>query len=204
MLEIISLISLILIIGMLRRIVDLLPGVFACILRSAACVKIDSIVKTSRDRDLTAAILILPFLMTVQKYNLLPYRFLDTLSQEAGFAVIVAIFAGFLALRLCSSFLFIPSRSHKKSRVPDNSDRTFFIILAILTLSISWLMSLVNIEYSAIRLTIIWLSAAMYMLYLMRKFQIFQTSHSIFAAFLYLCALEIVPAGILVVSVIIF
>lgn len=204
MLETISLISVILIIAMLRRIVGILPGVYACILRSAACIKIDSIVKTSRDRDLTAAVLILPLLMAVQKYNLLPYRFLGNLGPEAGFAVIVAIFAGFLAFRFCASVLFIPARIQKKSRVPDNSDRTFFIILSTLTLSLSWIMGLFNIEFSAIRLTIIWISAAIYMLYLTRKFQIFQSSHSIFAAFLYLCALEIVPAGILVVSVIIF
>ena len=204
MLETISLISAILAIIMLRRIVEILPYVFACILRTSACIKIDSIVKISRSRDMTALVLILPLMMTIQKYNILPFRFLSQMSPEAGFAVITAIFAAYYALRVCGAVLFIPNRSRKKSRVPDNSDRTFFIILAILALSLSWIMSLMNISHTAIRLTIIWISAATYALYLIRKLQIFQSSHSIFAAFLYLCALEIVPSGILVVAAIIF
>lgn len=204
MLEVISLISLILVISMLRRIVEILPGVFACVLRSSACVKIDSIVKTSRYRDLTAAVLILPFLMALQKYGVFTYGFLETMSPEAEFGIITAIFAGFVAFRKCAMLLFIPARSLKKARVPDNSERTFFVILAILTLSLSWIMNLMNVEQTAIRLTIIWISALTYVIYLMRKFEIFQSSHTLFAAFLYLCALEIVPAGILVVSVIIF
>ena len=204
MLQTLSLISLLLIIIMLRRIVDILPGVFACVLRWKECVKIDEIVKVSRDRDLTALALIIPMLLVIQKHNLLPYRFLTDMSPESSFGIITAIFIGYLALRMAASVLLLPQKSHKKSRAADNSDRTFFIILTVVTLACSWILSMMNVEASAIRHTIIWLSAAIYLLYLLRKFQIFQSSHSIFTAFLYLCALEFVPTGILVVSAIIF
>ena len=226
MIQTLSLISVLIIIIMLRRIVEILPGVFACVLRWRECAKIDAIVKVSRDRDLTASALIIPMLLVIQKHDLLPYRFLTPMSPEAGFGIITAIFIGYLALRTAVAALILPQKSHKKSRSADNSDRTFFIILAVVTLACSWILSLIHVgaalflrrralacswilslihvEASAVRHTIIWLSAAIYMLYLMRKFQIFQSSHSIFTAFLYLCALEIVPTGILVVSAIIF
>ena len=73
MLQTLSLISVLLIIIMLRRIVDILPGVFACVLRWKECVKIDETVKVSRDRDLTALALIIPMLLVIQKHNLLPF-----------------------------------------------------------------------------------------------------------------------------------
>lgn len=204
MLETLSLISVIIIIIMLRRIVGILPAVFVCALRWKECCKLDAVVKTSRDRDFTALALTLPFLLTVQKHNLLPYRFIDTITPEAGFAAICAVFAGYLVFRAFATVLFLPHKSHKKSRTADNSDRTFFIIMSVLVLCAVCLMSLLRTEAAEARLTIIWLSAATYMLYLVRKFQIFQSSHSIFTSFLYLCALEIVPTGILVVSAIIF
>ena len=204
MLQTLSLISVLIIIIMLSRIVEILPSVFACVLRWKECAKIDEMVKVSRDRDLTALALTIPILLATQKYDLLPYRFLDKMSPEAGFGTIAAIFIGYLALRMAVSVLLLPHKSHKKSRSADKSDRTFFIIIAVVILACSWILSLTNLETSVVRHTIIWLSAAIYTLYLIRKFEFFQSSHSLFASFLYLCALEIVPTGILVVSAIIF
>lgn len=204
MIEFISLISVIIVIIMLRRIVGILPAVFACTLRWKECVKLDSFLKTSRDRDLTALALILPVMLTIQRYTLLPYRFLDSMVPEAALGVITGIFVCYIGFRMFSALLFLPRKSHKKSRNPDYSERTFFIIIAVSILSVSWIMSLFHIYPTITRHTIIWLSAAIYTLYLIRKFEFFQSSHSLFASFLYLCALEIVPTGILVVSAIIF
>ena len=204
MLQTLSLISVLIIIIMLRRIVEILPSVFACVLRWKECAKIDEMVKVSRDRDFTALALIIPMLLTIQKHNLLPYRHMAQMSPEACFCIITAVFIGYLALRLSVRLLFLPRRIRKRSRTRDNSDRTFFIILSVLVLSFSWLMGLFGTGPSDARHTIIWLSAAIYLLYLMRKFQIFQSHHPIFTSFLYLCALEIIPTGTLVVSAIIF
>ena len=51
---------------------------------------------------------------------------------------------------------------------------------------------------------ILWISALTYLLHLVRKLQILSSSCSIFAGFLYLCALEILPTGVLVTSAVIF
>jgi hypothetical protein len=65
-------------------------------------------------------------------------------------------------------------------------------------------MGLLDIPDADVRNAMLWVSAFIYALFLIRKTQIFSTSCSIFAAFLYLCALEMIPTGILVVSAIIF
>ncbi len=50
----------------------------------------------------------------------------------------------------------------------------------------------------------LWVSAFIYALYMLRKFQIFASGFSILTCFLYLCALEIIPTGLLVASALIF
>lgn len=204
MLEIISLASLLIIITMLRRIVNVMPSVLTCIWRWKECVNIDSDIKTGRDRDFTALALILPFCLTASNAGVLSFRFMKDMRPEAAFGVTIAIFAAYMLFRLFTSKVFLPQKSRRDNRVTDNSDRTFFIILAIAILSCCWIMELMNADATLIKSTILWLSAIIYSLYIVRKFQIFQSSHSIFTSFLYLCALEIIPTGTLAVSVIIF
>ena len=204
MLDILSLISLLFIIAILRRIVNVLPSVFMCAVRWKENINLDSIVKLSRDRDLTAAVLTIPFLLIVCRFNLLSFRFTEGMTPEARFCTTAAVFAAYLLFRIFASQVFISRKSRRAFRDKDNSDRTFFIILAITLLACSPILSALNIGTNAARHTMFWLSAAIYSLFLIRKFQIFQSYHPNFAAFLYLCALEIIPTGTLVVSAIIF
>lgn len=204
MLEIISFISLIIIIVMLRRIVSVLPSVFACTLRWKENINLDSIVKTSRDRDLTALALTIPFCLTINRFGLLTFRFMRDMSPEAGFGITVGIFITYVLFRLFTAKVFLPHKSRSTTRISDNSDRTFFIILSLSLLACGWIMTVFNADPLTTRHTMFWLSVAIYMLYLVRKFQIFQSHHPIFTSFLYLCALEIIPTGTLVVSAIIF
>ena len=60
-----------------------------------------------------------------------------------------------------------------------------------------------RVEEVTVKSAILWLSAGIYGLFLIRKIQIFTSNCSVFTAFLYLCALEIIPTGTLVVSAII-
>ena len=65
-------------------------------------------------------------------------------------------------------------------------------------------LSFVGTDTEVIKTAMIWISAFTYALFLLRKTQIFSSSCNFFSAFLYLCALEIIPTGILVVPAVIF
>ena len=78
------------------------------------------------------------------------------------------------------------------------------VLLVLAVLVTGGILSYFNVPPTVIRNTIVWISAAIYLLFLTRKFQIFTSYCSVFSAFLYLCALEIIPTGTLVVSAIIF
>ena len=65
-------------------------------------------------------------------------------------------------------------------------------------------MSFIEMDETVIRTAMLCVSALIYALFMLRKLQIFASGCSFFAAFLYLCALEILPTGVLVASAIIF
>jgi hypothetical protein len=81
---------------------------------------------------------------------------------------------------------------------------TYFFILTLMVLVVGGLMSVCGTELHSIKITMFWLSGAIYTLFLLRKLQIFSSYCNLFVSFLYLCALEILPTGVLITSAVIF
>ena len=81
---------------------------------------------------------------------------------------------------------------------------SFFIILTMLLLLTCGVSALFNINGEYARNAMLWISGLTYLLYLIRKLQIFNSFSSFFAGFLYLCVLEILPTGVLIASAVIF
>jgi hypothetical protein len=110
-----------------------------------------------------------------------------------------------MILRVLTSWLFRPARIQQKvSNAAGKSSYTFFVIYALLLLTTGAIMGIADVDDATVRYAMLWVSAFIYLLFLLRKMQIFASSCSVFAAFLYLCALEMIPTGILIVSAIIF
>ena len=196
-----ALISLIIIITLLRRLVNIFPSLLACLIRWKESVNLEMSVKLSRDRNILAVALIIPFCLTVFHFGLYRPSFMENFSQAAGLGTTIGIFAIYLLLRrtltaICAS---------RKSRKPAFSTsvaagRTFFIILTLLLLAIGGIMSFIGSDFNIIKDAMIWVSGAIYLLFLLRRIQIFASSYNFFTVFLYLCALEIIPTGVLVTS----
>jgi hypothetical protein len=84
-----------------------------------------------------------------------------------------------------------------------NAAHTFFIILTLILLATGGVMAVTGADEHVIKTAMLWISAGIYLLFILRKLEIFISSCSVFTAFLYLCALEIIPTGTLVISAII-
>jgi hypothetical protein len=65
-------------------------------------------------------------------------------------------------------------------------------------------MSVLDTPADVVKSAMLWISACIYLIFILRKTQILISSASFFAAFLYLCALELIPTGALAASAIIF
>ena len=203
--NILVLFSFLLILLQLRRLVNVFPSLLACLIRWKESVNLEASVKLSHDRDMLALSMIIPFCLIAFRYRLYAPSFLDIEDSNAVLGLYFAIFTAYMLLRILTSWLFRPSRiQHKISNAAGKSSYTFFVIYTLMLLATGAVMGVINADEAFVRHAMLWVSAFIYLLFLLRKMQIFASSSSVFAAFLYLCALEMIPTGILIVSAIIF
>lgn len=203
--KILALISVILIIALLKRLVNIFPSLVACMVRWKESLNLEASVKHSLDRDMLAAAMIIPFCLTVTKFGLYSPAFLSGMNENGRTAVIIGIFLVYCGIRLMMSMIVKTHKmASKTSKAAERSSFTFFIILTLVLILTGWTLSFLDVGIEAIRNAMLWISAFIYAVFLLRKTQIFISGCSIFTAFLYLCALEIFPTGALVASALIF
>ena len=203
--DILALISLLIVITLLRRMVSIFPSLMACMVRSKESSNLETSIKLSNDRDRLAFAMIIPFILVATRFRLYSPTFMDGMDEGIRICVTAGVFITYILLRAALNHLMRPHRM--KSGVYSTAGKaayTFFIRLTLALLATGGIMSFVDAGFPSIHNAMIWLSGGIYLLFMIRKCQIFLTSCSIFTAFLYLCALEIFPTGILVVSAIIF
>ena len=197
--------SLLVTILLLKKIVNVFPAMMACVLRWKESVNLEASVKLSRDRTLIAISMIVPFCLIVERFDLYSPRFLSGLDSCSRIAVIIAIFIAYLALKAFSAFISKPGKlALKNYRTACMSFATFFVLIVYVLLSVGGIAGLFELENGPVKCSMLWISIAFYFIYIIRVFQIFISSYSIFAAFLYLCALELIPTGLLVVLAFVF
>lgn len=202
--DILAFISVFAAILLLGRMVNIFPSLMACTLRWKESVNLEASVKHSLDRDLLAIAMILPFCLVVERFGLYSPSFMASFGPGLHLAVTIGIFLVYLLIRTTVSKMIRPQKMQPKTyRTGGKASFTFFIILTIVLLSMGGIMSFVDTEESIIRNAMLCVSAFIYALFLLRKLQIFASGGSFFTAFLYLCALEIFPTGVLVASAII-
>ena len=202
--NILALISVLICITLLKRLVAIYQSLLACIIRWKESVNLEASVKLSNDRDRLAFSMFIPFCLVADATALYRPAFLEGLDENLRLAIIIGIFMAYFIVRVIAANFFRPKgRESKIYKIGDKSALTFFIILTLVLLAMGGTMSFIGLDSDIIRSAMLWVSAAIYAVALLRKFQIFASGCSIFTAFLYLCALEIFPTGALVASALI-
>lgn len=200
-----ALISVLIVMVLLKTIVETLPSMLACLIRWKENINMENSVSLSRDRDFSAIAMILPFCLLVYRFKVYDPFFISNLPDNLRVWAIIGILTVYLLIRRAASMLVQPRRIPQKTlAATEKSAYTYFILLTLLLLTVDSLCAFFDVSLNAIKHVSLWLSALIYGLYLIRKLQIFTSSCSLFAGFLYLCALEILPTGILVISDVIF
>ena len=203
--KLLVLFSFLIVLLLLRRLVNIMPSLMACMIRGKESLNLEASVKLSLDRDALALAMIIPFCLVAFRYRLYSPGFIGEMADDSVLGVYFGVFASYLLLRFMMTWLFRPQKLPKKTYVAaDKASRSFFIVYTLMLLAMGAVFGLADVQDAVSRNAMLWVSAFMYLLFLLRKTQIFSTSCSVFAGFLYLCALEMIPTGILVVSAIIF
>jgi hypothetical protein len=203
--KLLVLFSFLIVLLLLRRLVNIMPSLMACMIRGKESLNLEASVKLSLDRDALALAMIIPFCLVAFRYKLYFPGFIEEMTDDSVLGIYFGVFAVYIFLRFLMTWLFRPQKLPKKTYVAaDKASRSFFIVYTLMLLAMGGVFGLADVQDSISRDAMLWVSAFMYLLFLLRKTQIFSTSCSVFAGFLYLCALEMIPTGILVVSAIIF
>lgn len=186
---------------LVRNITNVLPSLFACLLRWKECLNLENSMRLAIDRNIFAVYMILPFCLTASGYRLYSPDFLSGLPPFTHFACICGIFAGFDLLRFLSTRLIRrPKVGEKTFRAAFRTSASFFCIMASIVLAASGICSFSGVSPDITRKILLYCILAVYLVFLFRKFQIFKNTCSFFTAFLYLCVLEILPGGALVLT----
>ncbi len=203
--NILALISTLMIITLLRRLVNIFPSLMACTVRWKENVNLEASVKNSYDRDIIALGMVIPFCLVAEKFNLYSPEFMENMSEPLKIGVIFGIFGVYCLVRILISMIIKSRKLNKKVySTGTKASYTFFIILTLLLAATGGILSFADVNQVVIRNAMLWISAFMYAVHLLRKMQIFVSGFSVFASFLYLCALEIIPTGLLIASALIF
>ncbi len=187
----------------IRKAIDILPQTAGCLLRWKENLNLEFNVRSSRERNRMAAILYPTACVIIYRYGIAAPASADKLHPAAMLAIIAGAVAVFLAVRLLLFRIMRPSGANP--RLWDTSRRalyTYFIPAAILSVLVSGIMELCGTGTDAIRDSVTYVSAAIWIIFLIRQLQIFRNSCSLFSAILYLCTLEILPMAILVTAAI--
>ncbi|MCQ2135865.1 MAG: DUF4271 domain-containing protein [Bacteroidales bacterium] len=202
---IIGFVALVISITALQRIVNLIPSLVGCVWSGKECVNLENSAKLSGDRDQITFVLIIPFCLLASFYGLWGPRFIGLFNPTVCFLITCAVALLYVGMKVLLSFMLQPrSLRPKDYQAVNHCFRTFFIILTIIALATAGVMALLGSEKSDVKNVILWECAVVYVLYLLRKTQIFASSGNLFSTFLYLCALEFLPTGLLVASAMIF
>ena len=198
-------VALILFLLTVRIVIELMPSLLATTIRWKESLNLEASVKLSRDRNLIALCSTVPFCLTSFAFNLYNPAFLSRFAPDAQLWIFVSIFGAFFAVRSALEHMLRPRRIQAKAyKAIVSVGYSFFIILTMLLLLITCISDLFGISEEYTKNAMLWISGLIYLLYIIRKLQIFNSFSSFFAGFLYLCALEILPTGVLVTSAVIF
>lgn len=203
--EILAIFSLLTTILLLKKIVNVFPSLIACVMRWKESFNLEASVKSGRDRDIIALGMFIPFCMIVEHYRLYSPAYMADLGETFRIAATAGTFVVYACTKMLAATVCKPKTTGTKAfAIGIKASGTFFILLALLLLGMAGVAGFLDLTPESVKPTMLCVSAAVYAVFLLRSFQIFASSVSHFTAFLYLCALEIVPTGLLVGSVFVF
>lgn len=203
--NILVLISLVVMMLALRTLVEVFPSLMACLIRAKESINLEASAQLSRSRTIVAFCLAAPFCLAVWHRGMYRPAFMDGLDENLCIGITFGVFIAYALFRkLMELMIKNKIRNGKVYTVACKTSLTFFSILTLTLLAVGGIMSILDTPAEVVTSAMLWISASIYLVFILRKTQILISSASFFAAFLYLCALEFIPTGALVASAIIF
>lgn len=187
----------------LRSFLSILPYLADNIFRARGSAALENSVRVSRDRNLVAAVFLIPAILLIFRYRLIDIDFFNTLGPDMRLLAVAGVFLGFLLLRFLLYLWLKPRRRYDDYQMSYRAGYTFFILLmmlALMTVGVCYVLGLPDLTIKTLLLVE---TGVVYLVYLLRRAQILSMSCNSLTTFLYLCGLELLPAALLVIPAVI-
>ncbi len=185
----------------LLDIIRLFPALLRCIPLWKGNLELEHSVNQARTRNTVALVTALAFCILADRFALLDPSWRAAVPPGWQLAVTVGLFAAAALLRgllyLASPFR---SRTSEFSCTVRHTLYNYFIVYAVLAIFSGLLLAAFKVPDGAVRAVLLAEAAVFYLLSLTRAGQILRSRYGLFATILYLCALEILPVGILLLT----
>lgn len=186
-----------------RDIIRILPDLLGCIDRARANVSLEHSLNVARTRNMVAWETALAFCLLIDRFDLYSPDFWQAIPDQWSTPATIGILLAFLIIRHLLFILLKPVRiSQEGANTIHHTPYNYFIISTAVLLATAGLMAVFHCPDHVIRSVLLWETAGLYFLTLVRTGQIISYYCSTFATFLYLCGLELLPAGLLIASVV--
>lgn len=186
-----------------RPFLDLLPSLADSLFRARGSTALENSVRQSRDRSLIALAMMIPLVLLTWRYRLYDPAFVQDLSSGLRLGAVAAVLAAYMLLRLLLYLCLKPRRRFDFYRLAHRTGYTYFILLMLLMLITAAILAVFGVNDFIMRTFLYVEMAVVYLVFLVRRGQILALSCSHLLSFLYLCALELIPTVLLVVSAVV-
>jgi len=182
-------------------LIFLFPFIRDCLFRSKGCSSLEYSISTARIRNEVAALMIIPFCLVADRYALYSPSLMSAVRPQLTILFIIAVLLEYLLVRLACFALFKPLRMPSDvlatvKHIPYD----FFIAFVPVMLITAGFLGVLHVQDAVTRAVLLWETALFYLLSIIRISQFLASKCNIFATFLYLCALEFLPTGLLLAS----
>lgn len=184
-----------------RRFISIFPHISRGMIRWKEVLTMENNMRLSRERDSVAAVAVPVICVCVSRLDLFHASYIDPAEPGMKTLIVSGMILGFLLVRGMIS-LMLPARKLRSetARAAGRTAYNFIIVLSVVLLALTVVHSLSrSCAVFSVKAALI-SSGVLWGLFLLRKYQIMASDAGHFAAFLYLCAVEILPAAMLVVS----
>jgi len=187
----------------LSNILNAIPAVLSSFTRYRGLSDLEGSVRLVRDRNITAVLLILPFCLMVNKTGMYTPEILNFIQPDLRPLAVAAAFLAFLFLRLIVYMWIRPSGGYDSYVLARRSGWNTFIVTVILMLAVFGTASFFDTNELTLRTILFSILGVSYLAHLIRLLRFLSSHCGAFTTFLYLCALEIIPTGLLIASAIV-
>jgi len=179
----------------------LMPALMNGVIRWKGNLELEDSLQLSKSRNIIAAILYIPLVMIFYLFGIFRPAFVDNVPTLWQFPLVVGIFLFYLLLRFFLNWqIELQNYSSKTFTAANNCFFNFAILLFIVLFIVVILIKPFTDDDNVTRIVLTIVFFASYGFHLYRRGQIFASACRPLTTILYLCTLEIIPTGMMVIT----